>query len=401
MTMRSGPARAAIIGAGFAGSQHIEALRRIGVEVSLVAASDADRARTAASRHGVERSTGDWRRAAEDASVDVVHVCVPNDLHREVVLAALRGGKHVICEKPLAVDVEQASELVEAAIHAGRLAILCHNYRFFAMVAELRLRIAAGAVGRLHAVRGSYLQDWLLAAEATNWRIDRTRGGRSRAIADIGSHWIDLAETVTQRRLEAVIADITTVHGQRPDFAHVGTFSGATGDGRWVEVTTEDQAGLLLRFEGGLPGTVHLSQVAAGHGNDLELSVDGDAGSATWRQEQPDSLSLGRDGRTEVIPRSAQRLTPGADGLARLPAGHNEGWADALRNLLGAAYAEIGGGRDPTEAAAAPLPSFEDGLRHLAFVEAALRSAAQRRWVAIEEVLDTRPAPAAAGAERS
>jgi predicted dehydrogenase len=406
MAMGTRRRRAAVIGAGFAGGQHVEALRRIGVEVSLIAASEKARAVAAAERLGVESASGDWRRAVEDPSVDVVHVCVPNDLHHDVVLAALNAGKHVVCEKPLALDLGEAAVLAEAAGRSPHVAVVCHNYRFFPMVAELRLRIASGAVGEPHAVRGAYLQDWLLDAETTNWRIDQARGGRSRAIADIGSHWVDLAENVTQRHLEAVMADMATVHGRRPDFAHVGTFSAAVTDGSWVEVSTEDQAGLLLRFEGGLPGTLHLSQVAAGHGNDLELSVDGGTGSATWRQEQPDALSMAHDGALELLARSPQRLSRGADALARLPAGHNEGWADALRNLLAATYAEIDGRRKPAEAAAAPLPTFEDGLRHLAFVEAALTSAAERRWVTIAEVMGAvrtgaARTPATAGAERS
>jgi predicted dehydrogenase len=401
MAMGAKPRRAAVIGIGFSGAQHVEALRRIGVEVAVIAASEDARARSAASHLGVRSSTGDWRRAAEDSSVDVVHVCLPNDLHREVVLAAIDAGKHVVCEKPLAPDLGAAAALADAARHTSQVAVLCQNYRFFPMVAELRLRIQSGAVGQPHAVRGAYLQDWLLAPDTTNWRVDLARGGRSRAIADIGSHWVDLAENVTQRRLEAVLADVATVHDRRPDYSHVGTFNRSVNDGRWIDVHTEDQAWLLLRFEGGLPGTLHLSQVAAGHGNDLELSVDGAAGSATWRQEQPDTLSIAHDGSVEIIARSPQRLTPGADRLARLPAGHNEGWADALRNLLAATYAEIDENRDPTESAAAPLPTFADGLRHIAFVEAAMRSSEERRWLTIEEILGTIQAPATAGAETS
>jgi predicted dehydrogenase len=399
--MGSKPRRAAVIGIGFSGAQHVEALRRIGVDVAVIAASEDARARSAASRLGVRDSTGDWRRAAEDSSVDVVHVCLPNDLHRDVVLAAIDAGKHVVCEKPLAPDLGAAAALADAAGRTSQVAVLCQNYRFFAMVAELRLRIESGTVGQPHAVRGAYLQDWLLAPDTTNWRVDLARGGRSRAIADIGSHWVDLAENVTRRRLEAVMADVATVHARRPDYSHAGTFSGSVNDGRWIEVRTEDQAGLLLRFGGGLRGTVHLSQVAAGHGNDLELSVDGDAGSATWRQEKPDTLSIAHDGTVEVIARSPQRLTPGADRLARLPAGHNEGWADALRNLLAATYAEIDGSRDSTESAAAPLPTFEDGLRHVAFVEAAMRSSEERRWLTVAEVMANVRRPATAVVERS
>lgn len=388
--------RAALIGTGFVGAQHVDALRRIGVEVGVVVASDARRATEAAAALGVRASSGDWQAAVSDPAIDVVHVCVPNDLHRPVTLAALAAGKHVICEKPLAMDVAEATELVAAAAASGTVAVLCHNYRFFPMAAELRLRVSSGALGALHAVRGVYLQDWLLAPEATNWRIDPARGGRSRAIADIGSHWVDLAETVTGRRLVAVMAHTSTVHSRRADYRHVQTFAAASADDgtEWLPVQTEDQAGLLLRFDGDLLGTLAVSQVAAGHENDLELSVDGASGSATWRQEQPDRLWLAHDGRAESVSRAPDRLGPGAAALARLPAGHNEGWTDALRNLVAAAYDEIRGARDAAAAEAAPLATFEDGRRHLAFVHAALRSAAEERWVEVDEVL--REAPQAA-----
>src|SRR5688572_3389357 len=211
---------AAIVGAGFVGAQHVDALRRIGVEVRLLASSSAERAESAARALGIARSSGDWESVVTDPAIDVVHVCVPNDLHRPVVLAALGAGKHVVCEKPLALTVAEGRELQAAAERSGRVAVLCHNYRFFAMVAELRLRATAGALGELQAVRGHYLQDWLLAPDATNWRIDTARGGQSRVLADIGTHWIDLAEQVSGRRLEAVIAQLSTLHGTRPDYRH-------------------------------------------------------------------------------------------------------------------------------------------------------------------------------------
>jgi predicted dehydrogenase len=389
--LRSRRPTAAVIGVGFVGVQHVEALRRIGVEVAVVAASGESRARDAAQALDVPRWTGDWKAAASDGSVDVVHVCVPNDLHRVAALTALGAGKHVICEKPLGLDLAEGREMAAAAARSDRVAVLCHNYRFFPMVAELQQRVSDGALGRLSAIRGAYLQDWLLAADATNWRIDAGRGGRSRAIADIGSHWIDLAEMVTQTRLEAVMADTGTLHERRPGYQHVGTFATGGDGAEWMTVTTEDQAGLLLRFHGGISGTLTLSQVAAGHSNDLTISIDGTGGSATWRQERPDELWIGGAGASQTIARSPAHLSPAARHLAHLPAGHNEGWADALRNLLAAAYAAIDRRRHRDEEAAAALPTFEDGVRHLAFVEAALSSASQGRWIAIDDVLESTP----------
>lgn len=388
--------RAAVVGTGFVGAQHVEALRRIpGVEVVAVAASRDERAASAAKALGVPRASGDWRAVVADDGVDVVHVCVPNDLHVDVASAALEAGKHVVCEKPLAVDVAGGSRLAELAARSDRVAVLCHNYRFYAMAAELRARVRDGSLGEIHAVHGHYLQDWLLSPTNTNWRIDPARGGASRAIADIGSHWVDLAETVTGRRLDAVVAQIAIVHARRPAYEGVETFSGSDGhpDRAWRTVGTEDQASLLLRFDGGLHGALVLSQVSAGHKNDLTLTVDGEQASATWRQERPDELVVGHLGRpTEVVPRAPGSLGAGAADLARLPAGHGEGWADGLRNLLDAAYATIRG--EHRGEAAVPLPTFQDGVRHLRFVEAALASASEERWVHIDEITDRAAAPA-------
>jgi predicted dehydrogenase len=378
-----------VVGAGFVGAQHVEALRRLpGIEPALVVGSSAERAAKAARSLGVDRSSGDWVAAVRDDAIDVVHVCVPNDLHVAVASAALEAGKHVVCEKPLATDYAAGRRLADAARRSDSVAVLCHNYRFYPMAAELRARVRSGELGTLHAVHGHYLQDWMLAPTSTNWRIDAARGGASRAVADIGTHWIDLAETVTGQRLEAVVAQIGIVHRQRPAYEGVETFASGDGHGaqRWTAVDTEDQATLLLRFDGGLHGSLVLSQVAAGHKNDLRLMVDGTDASASWQQERPDQLVVGRlSGPKETIERAPGSLGDGANEFARLPAGHGEGWADGLRNLLAAAYAAIGGERRASERM--PLPTFDDGARHLAFVEAALRSAAQERWVRIEEIM--------------
>ena len=382
---------AAVIGTGFAGAQHVEALRRIGVPVRVLVGSEEGRARGAADRLGVERSGADVQAAIGDPEVDVVHVCVPNALHVPIVRAALDAGKHLVCEKPLATTAADALELARVARSASGRSVLCHNYRFYPMAAEMRARVARGDIGRPHLVRGGYLQDWLLAPDATSWRVDPAAGGPSRAVADIGTHWIDLAETVVGRHVEAVMAWIGTVHDRRPDPRHVESFGRAAG-GELVEVHTEDQAAVLLRF-GGAMGSATFSQVAAGHRNDLSLAIDGEGGSLEWRQERPDELRMATlGGPRQILDRDPNALTPGAASLARLPAGHGEGWADGLRNLLSEAYAEIDGRRGSDAEEAVPLPTFDDGARHLAFVEAVLRSQATGEWVTIGDITGDRPA---------
>ena len=378
--------RAAVIGVGFVGAQHVEALRRLGdVEVAVVVASTEAGAEQAAAQLHVPNGTADWRSVVDDPAIDVVHVCTPNSLHAEMAAAALEAGKHVVCEKPLARDSAEAGSLVALAESVDRLAVLCHNYRFFPMAAELRSLVLEGALGDPHLLRGSYLQDWLLLETDYNWRVEPEAGGPSRTVADIGTHWVDLAETISGRHLEAVMADLATIHRLRLA-ADAKTFQAAEGGGGeagWREVRTEDQATMLLRFNGGLRGTLTLSQVAAGHANALEISVDAARGSATWRQERPDELRIGRrDGPNEIVGRSPSSGSVAQRRLTRLPAGHNEGWADGLRNLFASAYAVI---RGETEAGQlpVPLPTFRDGRRHLLFVEAALRSSAERAWVEV------------------
>src|SRR5687768_647408 len=217
--------------------QHADALRRIGVKLVAVVGSEPDRAHAAADRMGAERGTADVGSVIEDEGIDAIHVCVPNSLHVAIARDAMAAGKHVVCEKPLATSIDDARELADRAQAAATVSVLCHNYRFYPMVAEMRSRVARGEVGRPHLVRGAYLQDWLLDADATSWRIDPIESGPSRAIADIGTHWIDLAETVLDRRLEAVMGAIGTVHTRRPDWHHVETFAHG-GDGAKVDVRT-------------------------------------------------------------------------------------------------------------------------------------------------------------------
>jgi predicted dehydrogenase len=327
-----------VVGSGYAGMKHAEALRELGIDFAGPLSA---------------RSVMDDPRALEDPAWSVVHVCAANDLHVELASRALRAGKDVVCEKPLAVDVRGAEELVALARTTGRVAVLAYNYRFHPLVVELAARVMF--LGPLHLARGAFLQDWLLLATDENWRVDETRGGASRAIADIGAHWLDLVELVSGERVVAVAAQLGRLHGRG----------------------TEDHAGLLLRFSDGMTGTLVLSQAAAGHRNDMELSLDGSTGSATWRHERPNELWLGsRAGDAVLVERGGDLISPAARELAALPSGPNE----ARRNLLAAVYARLSGDE---RAPAVPLATFEDGLRHARFTAAALESAARDRWVTL------------------
>ena len=331
--------RALVVGSGYAGTKHADALNELGVAFTGPLSA---------------RQVMEDARAIEDPAVTVVHVCAANDLHVALAGRALRAGKDVVCEKPLALDVAGAEELVALARQTGRLAALAYNYRFHPLVVELAERV--DYLGPLHTARGSFLQDWLLLSTDANWRVEEARGGASRAIADIGAHWLDLAELVSGQRIVAVAAQLGRLHGRG----------------------TEDHAGLLLRFSDGMTGTVVLSQAAAGHRNDMEISLDGSTGSATWRHERPNELWLGsRAGDAVVVRREGDLISPAARALAALPSGPNE----ARRNFLAAVYARLSGDE---RAPAAPIATFEDGLRHARFVAAALESASREKWVSVE-----------------
>ena len=335
--------RALVVGAGNAGTAHADALKSLGIEVVGPLSGTATVADLAPLR---------------DPAVDVVHVTTANDLHPPLVREALRAGKHVVCEKPLAGDLHGAEQMAEWARLSDRHTTVFQNYRFLPLVAELAWRVAAGELGPVHLARGAYLQDWLLLGSDDNWRLDTSRGGLSRTAADIGVHWLDLVETITGRHVEAVIAQVGYLHGRK----------------------TEDHAGLLIRFSGGLQGTCTLSQASAGRRNEIELSLDGSAGSATWLSERRDELWVGARDRSPQIVTRSRLHSPSARQLAQRQAGPEEG----RRNLLAAFYGSLDGTPPPV-----PLPTFDDGLRHVRFAEAVIVSSRRRAWVEIEEMKAT------------
>ncbi len=382
--------RCGIIGVGFVGAQHIEAVRRLGcVEVRALAASSEARARAKAERFGVERYYGNYLELLADKEIDVVHNCTPNYLHRPVIMAALEAGKHVISDKPLAINSEEAFELLQAARRARRVHALVFNYRFNPLVQQMRLMARGGALGDIYLVHGHYLQDWLLYPTDYNWRLDARRAGPARAVADIGSHWCDLAEFVTGLRIVEVLADLQTVHRERrrprrelEAFAQAG----ANEELETYRVDTEDLAALLLRFSNRSIGAVAISQVSAGHKNHLVLEVNGSRGSLCWDQQRPNELWIRRrDKANELLLKDPTLLEPEAGRYAALPGGHNEAWADALKNLMASVYKFIGEGgsmeTDPVD-----FPTFEDGYRSNCLIDAALSSHQRGNvWVRIQE----------------
>ena len=358
--------RMGIVGAGFVGVHHVDAVRRLGfVDIDAVAASSPESARQKAEMLGARRSFGDWRALVADPGIDVVHIAAPNHLHVPIAAAALSHGKHVVCDKPLAPTAAEARALWDVARSSYRVAAVTFNYRGSALVQHARELIATGEAGPLHYVHGAYLQDWLLTPTDFSWRLEPDKGGESSAMADIGTHWCDLVEHVTGLRIESVLADLSTVVSQRQ-----------RGPGGEVfAVRSEDLATVLIRFAGGARGCVSIGQVCAGHKNDLWFEASGQTASLRWHQERQNELWIGRrEGGATVLPNDPVQLAPAARMYARLPGGHQEGWSDAFFNVVRDIYRVIAA--DP--GARIPLPrtfaTFEDGYRAASIVEAVLDS---------------------------
>jgi predicted dehydrogenase len=368
--------RMGIVGAGFVGVHHVDAVRRLGfVEIDGVAAGSPESARQKAGMLGARRSFDDWESLVADPGIDVVHIAAPNHLHVPIAAAALSRGKHVVCDKPLAPTAAGAHALWDAARGSDRVAAVTFNYRGSALVQHARVLIAEGEAGPLHYVHGAYLQDWLLKPTDFSWRLEPDKGGESSAMADIGSHWCDLIEHVTHLRIEAVLADLSTVVARRQ----------RGPDGEAFVVRGEDLATVLIRFAGGARGCVSIGQVCAGHKNDLWFEASGQKASLRWHQERQNELWIGRrEGGATVLPNDPVQLAPAARSYARLPGGHQEGWSDAFFNVIRDIYTVIAAG----PGARVPLPrtfaTFEDGYRAASIVDAVLDS--HRRggvWVGV------------------
>jgi predicted dehydrogenase len=373
--------RTAVIGTGFMGRTHLEALRRVeNVDVVEVAATSQDKARHAAAGYNVLNATGDWHDVVADPSIDALHITTPNDLHFAIAKAAFEAGKHVLCEKPLAMTVAEAEELVRLQTAKNLRGAVNHNLRCYPMVQQMRSMREAGEFGEILVVQGTYSQDWMLYETDWNWRVDPKVSGVSRVMADIGSHFFDMAEHVTGLKVTAVCSDLQTFWPTRKMPKTGGeSFSGKLGtSGETVDmpVTTEDFGATMFRM-GRARGAMTASQVSAGRKNGLVLEIYGTKGGASWRQEAPDELWLGhRDDPNQLLLKDPALLTAKARAFADYPGGHDEGYPDTHKQMFRRFYASIA---DP--ALAPDYPQMADGLRQLKILDAELASHKAQAWV--------------------
>jgi predicted dehydrogenase len=384
-----------LIGPGFVAAHHIDAVRRLGdVDVVAIAGSSQESADRKAREYKVERAYGDFHALIADPDVQVIHNTTPNYLHLPITLAALNAGKHVISDKPLAMNAEEGLKLREAATAAKVAHVVTFNYRGNPLVQQMRGMIAKGETEGVTFVHGHYLQDWMTDPNVYSWRSDPAKGGVSSALGDIGSHWCDLAEHVSGLKIVSVLADVTTVIPTRYSSGSSGeAFSKRdAGERSPVAVQSEDLASVLLRFENGAKGAFSVGQVLPGHKNDLQLELNGRACSLKWKQEQQNELWIGRHNQPNAImAKDPSLVSPDVLRYVHLPGGHQESWADAFANLMRDAYGWIREGAQP-DAKPSMLPTFDDGYRSTCLIEAMLKSHANGSvW---EDVKYVRPGEA-------
>ena len=371
--------RAGVVGTGFIGAVHVEALRRLGVGVVGVVGSTPERARAKTLAPVIDG----YEALLADDRVDVVHLTTPNHLHYAQVKQALEARKHVVCEKPLALTSAQSAELVELAEESGLVHCTNFNIRCYAQVQQARALVRGGALGDVWNVHGGYLQDWLLLPTDWNWRLEPEKGGELRAVADIGSHWLDLVQFVVGRRVESLLADLaTTIPVRQRPAREIETFTTAEDVEREdAPMTTEDLAHILLRFEGGMRGSVVVSQVSAGRKNSLRFEVDGSQGALAWDSERTEELWVGHRGKpNEHLLRDPALFAPEARARTGLPGGHAEGFAETFRELYRAVYTAVAAGAPPDDP---DYPTFADGHWENVLGDAVALSNRERRWVEV------------------
>ncbi len=378
-----GKIKAGVIGIGFIGIAHIEALRRLNNVEVIAIAEDSDGADEKAKKLGVPKLYSNYKDLLNDSEIDSVHICTPNFLHYEMSKAAILAGKHVVCEKPLTTSASESAELVELAKSRNLVNAVNFNIRFYPLIHELNAVINKGVLGDIFSVHGSYLQDWLFHPTDYNWRLEKDLSGDSRAVADIGSHWMDLVEFFTGLKITDVFADFATFHKVRKKpLKPVETYAGKLlkpEDYKDIPIDTEDYATILFRFNNGGRGALTVSQVFAGRKNRLSFEIAGSKKSAAWNSENPNEVWYGnRDSVNESLLRDPSLMEPESRQIVSFPGGHNEGFPDTMKQHFSKIYARIADPSKPVNYA-----TFESGHRENILCEKIVESAKTEKWITI------------------
>ena len=374
--------KAGVIGLGFIGVAHIEALRRLGY-VDVVAVTTRNNVNKKAETLSVNKAFEDYREMIDTMDLDTVHICTPNNTHKEMAIYALEKGIHVICEKPLCCSLEEAEEMVHAAEKSGKVAALNFHNRFYPMAYQMRQMVLDGSIGDVLSIHGSYIQDWLLYNSDFSWRVLREESGKMRAVSDIGSHWIDLAEFITGKRVTEVLAEFSIYHKKRKiPLVPVKSFGIDTPKSleyREIDVETEDIATIMFRFEGDVIGTAMISELFAGAKNTMSIAIAGSEKSLQWNVENSNNLFIGQRNQPDlVMQKDFSLLHEKAGRLVGYPGGHGEGFPDSFKQNFNSIYRSIMGDNAPCDFA-----TFSDGLHSTRILEKIYESAQNRCWVKI------------------
>jgi predicted dehydrogenase len=376
-----------IIGTGFSANSHLEAIRRLhDVEVVAIAASTNEKAKEIAQRFGIPKYYSDPSELISDSEVEVVHNCTPNYLHFPINREVLLAGKHLLSEKPLAMNSEESQELLNLAQKQNVVAGICFNYRFYPLVAQAREYIKNGDYGRPHIVYGGYVQDWCLYDSDYSWRMDPEKNGPSRAIADIGSHWCDTIQYILGKNIVEVFADLKTVHPIRKKTnGEVKTFmKNNTDHFENVNINTEDYGSVLVHFEDGTHGVFTVSQVSAGRKNKFYFDIATEKATLSWDQEMPNQLWIGkRDEPNHLLVKDPTLLSPKASYLAHYPGGHQEGWPDGLKNLFINFYETISKNNQGIKVEETSFATINDGHQIMNLIQAIMESHRTKKWISI------------------
>jgi predicted dehydrogenase len=378
--------RVGVVGTGFIGPVHLEALRRNNVSVVGLVEATHELASRKATELGIPKAYESFEALLADPDIDVVHLATPNFLHYPQAKAALEAGKHVVCEKPLATTSKESADLVRITKETGKVNAINFNIRFYPMVHQARSMVQSGEIGDVFILQGSYLQDWLLLETDWNWRLEPNLGGTLRAVGDIGSHWLDLMSFVTGLKVKEVFADFKTFHPiRKKPLKELETFTGkmlTPEDYEDKPIKTEDYASILLHYENGVHGILTVSQVSSGRKNRIHFEINGSKSSLSWNGERPNELWIGqRSGPNQVMMKDPSLLSPEALATASYPGGHNEGFPDTFKQLYTKVYNYILAG----DFSVTPdFPTFADGHYEQVLCEAIETSAKENRWVDVE-----------------
>lgn len=374
-----------IIGMGYIGESHIEAVRRIGFcELYAVADTNAALAKAKADYYGIEKCYTSVEELLSDPEIDAVHNCTPNFLHLSINREIIKSGKHLLSEKPLCKTYEEAKELVELkAKHPGSIAAVNFNYRMNPMVIEAKNRVAGGSIGDVRVITGSYQQEWLLFDTDYSWRLEPEIAGESCAIADIGSHWMDAVQFVTGHKITEVMADLKTVIPiRKKPKKQTETFtSNVPAEYDEVEVKNEDYGAVMFHTDKGATGVYHVSEVAAGHGCYFNFEINGSKASLRWNQEENDRLWVGRrGGDNSFLIRDPNVISPEAKPFTALAMGHPEGWNDAFKGNIYGFYRKIANG----DKESSMFSSLEQAAYVVKLTEAVIKSSKEKKWIKID-----------------